>query len=967
MFKRKMLSIFLALLVAFVSISYGSGFVHAATPNYLTVKRTVSPVEITTEQQAEVTLTIKGTPPANIVKPNDVILVIDKSGSMSGEKIVSARNAAKGFIDLMDLTKHQVGIVDYSSSSNIKTFPMTTDAVAAKNYIDTINANGGTATGDAIQGAIDVLANHRPEAQPVIVLLTDGDATEPSGNPYQYALQKSAEAKAAGIVFYTIALLNANDDPETSKPNLLMMDMATTSHHHHFVLGSVGLSEIYNAIVKEIGVASAYDVIVKDTIGSDFELVPGSYENNIPRPTVAGNILSWNFIELKNETLTFKYSIKPKDPNKTGTFPTAVAAESKITYKDFAGNNGNALIPSQSIKVKTPSPIITSITPDKGSVIGGEEVVIVGDKFMQGATVRFGAVEAVSVQTISPTEIKAITPSGVQGTVNVTVRNPDGQYVSIPFMYTAQPTLATITPPNGPMEGGNRVVIRGTNFLAGAKVKFGDKYGAGVVFNNPSYLEVKAPASDIAGVVDVTVENPDGTFITQASGYTYIEPEVPKLEILTVTPNSGLVSGGEAVVINGNLIDREVKVYFGDEQGTVNYYYDSNKIKVITPASSEGIVPIRLVNPNGETVVLADAYTYNPLPIAPPPTISGITPNSGLVSGNEALFVEGTNLEKDTKVFINGLEAKFSFYYSANRIKVLTPAAAAGTYDVVVRTSAGEAVLPNAYTYNELPKAPAPEILRVDPPTGPITGGDKVFVYGKNFDKTAKYSIGGIAALLDFYYDATRVKLTVPAGASVGSFDLMVTNIDGQSYILPGAYTYTEVFPTITAIDPANGPLEGNNMIFINGTNIDPSAVITIGSKTAELNFYYSANRIKVRVPAGDAVGQVILTITNPSGTSAQSTYTYDPKPALPSPIITAVTPTGAIKGGAAIYLNGTDFNKNAVVTFNDGTPVPLNFYYSATRIKVITPRNLPAGPVTIKVINPENMVSNDFVVDYTP
>ncbi len=303
------------------SISYGAS-------SNVTVEKTVNPDSIFVDEEAEITLSVKGTPPANFIVPNDVILIIDKSGSMkpdyapnNGEdKIANAKDAAKGFIDLMDMTKHRVGVVDFSADTTTNSFALTADAESAKTYIDGINANGGTATGHAIETAMELLNSKRDEAQPVIVLLTDGRATMPKNGPisaYEYAKQKAELAKNEQIVFYTIALLNVGENPNVSDPNLLLKEMATTAQHHHFVLGSIGLAEIYNKIVQEIGIASAYNVTLSDIVASEFEIVPDSYKDNIPQPLIEGNKLIWEFQELKDEELTFKYKIRHKEGEKS--------------------------------------------------------------------------------------------------------------------------------------------------------------------------------------------------------------------------------------------------------------------------------------------------------------------------------------------------------------------------------------------------------------------------------------------------------------------------------------------------------------------------------------------------------------------------------------------------------------------------------------------------------------------------
>ncbi|WJH27489.1 VWA domain-containing protein [Paenibacillus sp. CC-CFT742] len=374
---KKMLVITLIFLLGISSYPFSS---QAAT-SYVSATKTANPSSILVGGETEVTLNIKGSPPVNVVKPNDVILVIDKSGSMGQEKMNNAKAAAKGFIDLMDLSKHQVGIVDYQSSPS-SGVALTSDAKAVKSYIDTIFAGGGTGTASAIDKARELLESHRPEAQPVIVLLTDGDATEAGDglSAYDYTLKKAEEAKNAGIVFYTIALLDQGTNPDTSGPNKLMKDMATTSHHHHFVLGSTGLSDIYAAIVQEIGLASAYDVVVTDIVPENFEIVPDSYNNNIPKPNVSGNTLMWNFLELKKDTLSFTYKIRQKQGGKNGTFPVTQTG-SAITYKDYTGAKQTYKIPSANVEVKYLPPIITSVTPGKGVLVGGETVTIKGENF----------------------------------------------------------------------------------------------------------------------------------------------------------------------------------------------------------------------------------------------------------------------------------------------------------------------------------------------------------------------------------------------------------------------------------------------------------------------------------------------------------------------------------------------------------------------------------------------------------
>lgn len=1038
-------------LMAILTFSGFANFMYpvSAAADYIQVSRQVTPGEITTEGEATVELTIQGTPPVSVVRPNDVILVIDKSGSMAGDKMTAAKDSAKGFIDLMDMGIHRVGIVDFSSRDNVKVFPITSDANAAKNYINTIQANGGTGTGYAIDAAVtELLKAPREGAQPVIVLLTDGDATEPSGNAYQYALDRAAAAKEQGIVFYTIALLNPNDDPATSGPNQLLTKMATTSAHHHFVLGSVGLSEIYAAIVKEIGIASAYNLKVTDFVSDQFEIVPDSYLHNIPQPIVSGNEISWSFQELKNNTLKFSYKIRPKN-QQTGTFYVSTST-ANVTYQDYAGANRNKLIPNQLIKVKLPAPIITSIVDSSGHPTGGNEIQINGDKFVSGARVFFNATEIQNVTYLNSQSLKVTVPAGKQGEVTVKVLNPDNQYATGKYQYIANPEVRSYSPIEGPLEGGTSVVFNGNYFLPGVSVKFGDK-SAVITTQRTDYLVAKTPASEQAGPVDILISNPDGTSITIPSGFTYKEAEKPKLEITAITPSTGTPTGGEAIYINGKLIDPSVKVYFGSNEAVVKSFISAERILVEAPAGQEGIVDVKLVNPDGQEAVLSQGYTYAK-PVYPAPVISSITPSSGETTGGNTAYIAGTGFVKGARVFINNIEAAVTSN-SATRLAIIVPASTVeGTFDVkVINPDDKEAVLTSSYTYILPPPAPAPVLTSITPDNGPTTGSTAVVLSGENFVKNAvvyfddveipstfinnkqlniltptwaqaaavqvkvknpdgqltkenvifnytepqpepveitvvnpntglssggnivyltgtnfkrgiQVFFGDTQAQLYAYTSSTRISVYAPASSSVGQVDIKVINPDNGSFTLPGSYTYTLVQPSITGLTPASGPMTGGTHLYINGTNFDSSMNVTINGIDVPIDTFSSDTRVKVITPPSSEAGTVPVVVTLSNGESASSTFVYEEPPKAPAPVLKSLNVTsGPAAGGNTIYLSGANFVKGIKVYFN-GVESTKVTYTSAIRISAVVPAG--AGLVQVKVVNPDGQESN--FVEYT-
>lgn len=964
---KRELKLFLSFCLLLTGFFTGVPQANSAPNDYVSVIKRVEPGTITTKEEALVTLDITGTPPVNVIVPNDVVLVIDKSGSMlpsnnNGEdKMKNAKEAAKGFVDLMDLTKHRVAVVDYSSVSATKSFAFTTDKSEAKSYIDGINANGSTATGDAIQIATELLADHRPEAQPVIVIMTDGDATVsslPPLSPYDYAKYKADEAKNAGIIFYTIALLKSTDNPNTSGPNVLLKEMATTANHHHFVLGSTGLAEIYAAIVREIGLASAYDVTVADIVGADFEIVPNSYDDNIPKPIVTGNTLTWTFNELKNSTLSFTYKIRPVG-EKTGNLPIT-ASSSRIDYKDYAGASRYKLIPSVNLKVKLPAPEITSIVEETGHPDGGEIVTINGENFVEGAKVQFGSANATNITVISSNQITVTAPKGTQGTVNVTVKNPDGQAASGQYQYKADPTVTSFTPANGPLTGGTTIAIFGNYFMKGLTVKFGENIGTISQYNNSTYIRVLSPPGKEPGAVDVTFINPDGTSLVLPGAFTYDTPPSTDPEIITISPNSGLITGGGISYIDGKNFTRDLSVKIGDKNA-VSTYVSVSRLKVTIPEGDKpGVVDVGVVDLEGVTYTLANAYTYEAI-VYPVPTITSVSPNSGLIDGGQIIYINGSNFVKDiSEVYIGGKLA-LSTYVSASRLKVtVPPGEQEGLVDIRVVNDTHEAELLDGYEYT-LPVIVPVTVTSLTPNSGLATGGNVVYIDGSNF-KSGATVLFGTVSIGSSYVSNSRLKVTVPPSLiGDGKVDITVTNPDGGTGTLVEGYEYIKLIPVITALNPSNGNKTGGSVTYIDGSNFESTAVVTINGVIADSNFV-SAKRLKVTIPASPTIGEVPLVITLTNGESASAIFTYDNGPVLPSPTIKTLTATSGV-GGSIIYITGTNFVNKPQVFFGDIESTSVT-YVAASRLKVTVPHG-NSGPVEIKIVNPDGQASNTLTYTY--
>ena len=124
----------------------------------------------------------------------DIVLLADVSGSMSGEKIEQAKKALKYIVNALN-ADDRFNIIDFST--DIEKFRPALVSAKAENkrsaldFIDALDAHGGTDIGDALHaGAFMLAGKERPG---YLVLITDGEPTVGVTDPRELIKQVSAD------------------------------------------------------------------------------------------------------------------------------------------------------------------------------------------------------------------------------------------------------------------------------------------------------------------------------------------------------------------------------------------------------------------------------------------------------------------------------------------------------------------------------------------------------------------------------------------------------------------------------------------------------------------------------------------------------------------------------------------------------------------------------------------------------
>jgi hypothetical protein len=170
-----------------------------------------------------------------------------------------------------------------------------------------------------------------------------------------------------------------------------------------------------------------------------------------------------------------------------------------------------------------------------------------------------------------------------------------------------------------------------------------------------------------------------------------------------------------------------------------------------------------------------------------PPTIAAITPDHGPVIGGATVTITGTHFQSDEETFVvvDDVVSPSTTVADDGTLQFeLPPGAHEGALvDVTVFNGNGQAVLEDAFRYNE-----RPVIISVDPKRGRGVGGTLVTITGRGFEEleagTASVTIDGAAATGVTVVDDHTITATTGDNTSSIPFaplDVEVSNANGAA------------------------------------------------------------------------------------------------------------------------------------------------------------------------------------------
>ena len=293
--------------------------------------------KIDCEGSLKVTIALTAVPDIS-ANPTDIVLVLDRSGSMACTPFANMKAGAKKFIDIIDEATDDtqdgnigsgshIGIVSFADTATVNS-QLITSVATLKAAIDGLTAGGFTNHADAFTKAMGVF-DPSSSNQKVIVMFTDGKTT--TGAPPSPV---AAAARAAGIIIYVIGLIGS-DGIDVNELN----DWATDPDASPVAItpDDAALEDLFAELAANISKPGATNIVINEKVNPDFIITSVFPPNKGTAFMVDSNTLQWKISQLgvsASESAALEFYIKH-----IATDSGTKLVNQSITYMDTEGND----------------------------------------------------------------------------------------------------------------------------------------------------------------------------------------------------------------------------------------------------------------------------------------------------------------------------------------------------------------------------------------------------------------------------------------------------------------------------------------------------------------------------------------------------------------------------------------------------------------------------------------------------
>ena len=292
--------------------------------------------QISCDGTLRVTLALSAAPDI-AANPTDIVLVLDRSGSMAGSPLTNMKAGADTFIDIIDEATDgakdgnigsgsHIGVVSFSDTATADT-QLITSVATLKAAVNGLTAGGSTNHADAFTKAMQLFDPTSSNAK-VIVMFTDGKTTAgPPPSPV------AAAARAAGIIIYCIGLVG-QDGIDVNVLN----DWATDPDASHVAVtpDDAELEDLFADLAANISKPGATNIVIDEIVSPDFTIISVLSPSKGTAMILNARELQWKIPELGvkgNEGASLEFIVRH-----VGQTSGTKLVNQSITYTDTEGN-----------------------------------------------------------------------------------------------------------------------------------------------------------------------------------------------------------------------------------------------------------------------------------------------------------------------------------------------------------------------------------------------------------------------------------------------------------------------------------------------------------------------------------------------------------------------------------------------------------------------------------------------------
>jgi hypothetical protein len=439
-----------------------------------------------------------------------------------------------------------------------------------------------------------------------------------------------------------------------------------------------------------------------------------------------------------------------------------------------------------------------------------------------------------------------------------------------------------------------------------------------------------------------------------AHAYRFVVGLLPSRPALDrITPDHAPASGGTRVVLDGEDFREGAIVFFGDTEAPHVEWVRGDRLVVESPVHPEGIVDVTVVNPDGESSTLTDAFTFTPAPV-----LSSVAPSSGPTVGGTAVTLTGSGFLDGVRALFDGVPCRNPLRVDETLLFCETPPGRAGPVDVEIVAEDGASTrVSGAFVY-----IPPPVVDGVSPDRGPDLGGTVIDIVGSDFVEGSIVLVDGQPCAMQVVIDANNITCITSPGAS-GIVDVTVVNPDGQFDVLIGGFNYLGP-PLVVLVIPDEGPHAGGTEVRIIGAGFSDDMEVRFAGVLAEvLDVNDGLEIIAIVPPSSIPIAPAPLTGALSVDVSVQNLDPADLRSDVlengfaylwPPEVFEVIPSEGPTTGGTQVSIIGRFFNEMDggafAVFFGEAACINV-VVVSSTLITCTTPPG-PDGFVDVSVEN---------------